>query len=72
LTCCLLTENDWWELWWSGAVLGLATMKLIEFSVRGEAKRGASKTITTDFRRADFGLFRTLRHSPVKRVVEDW
>jgi len=31
-----------------------------EFSVRGEVKRGARKTTTMDFQRADFGLFRTL------------
>jgi len=34
-----------------------------EFLVRGEVKRGASKT-TMDFQRADFGVFRTL----VKKV----
>ena len=26
LTCCLLTKKDWWEMWWSEAVLGLVTM----------------------------------------------
>ena len=40
--------------------LGLSDHEMIEFSVLGEVKRGASKTITMDFQRADFGLFRTL------------
>jgi len=33
---------------------------MIELSVRGEVKGGASKTTNTDFRRADSGLFRML------------
>jgi len=33
---------------------------MIEFSVQGEVKRGASKTTTVDSQRTDFGLFRTL------------
>jgi len=33
---------------------------MTEYSVRGEVKRRASKTTTMDFRRADFGLLRTL------------
>jgi len=33
---------------------------MTEFSVPGEVKRGASKTTTMDFWRADFGLFRLL------------
>jgi len=43
-----------------GGRLGLSNHEMIEFSVLGEIKRGASKTTTMDFRRADFGLFRTL------------
>ena len=35
-------------------------MTLIEFSVHGEVKRGASKTTRMDFRGSDFGLLRTL------------
>jgi len=40
--------------------LVLSDHEMVEVSVRGEAKRGASKTTIMDFRRADFGLFRTL------------
>ena len=43
-----------------GGCLGLSNHKMIQFSVRGEVKRGASKTITMDFWRADFGLLRKL------------
>jgi len=43
-----------------GGGLGLSDHEMVEFSVLGEVKRGASKTTTTDFQRADFGLFRTL------------
>lgn len=41
-------------------ILGLVTMKKIEFSILGEVH----KTTTMDFQRAEFGLFRT----PVERV----
>ena len=34
--------------------------KMIEFSILGEVRRGVSRTATLDFRRADFGLFRSL------------
>jgi len=27
LTCTLRTEKDWWEMWWSEAVLGIVTTK---------------------------------------------
>jgi len=40
--------------------LGLSDHEMTEFSVQGEVKKGASKTTTMDFRRADFGQFRTL------------
>jgi len=40
--------------------LGHSEHEMTEFSVRDEVKRGASKTTTMDFRRAGFGLFRTL------------
>jgi len=48
-----------------GGHLGLNDHEMIEFSVRGEVKRGVSKTTTMASRRADFGLFRTL----VERVL---
>jgi len=50
--------------------LGLSEYEIIEFSVRGEVKRGASKTTTMDFQRADFGLFRMLvERDPWERVL---
>jgi len=51
--------------------LGLSDHEMIKFSVQGEVKRGARKTSTMDFRRADFGLFRMLAERvPWKRVVK--
>jgi len=51
--------------------LGLGNHEMLEFLVRGEVKRGASKTSTMDFRRADFGLFRTLvERVPWERVLK--
>jgi len=51
--------------------LGLSDHEMKEFSVRGEVKRGTSKTITVDFRRADFGLFRMLvKRVPWERVLK--
>jgi len=51
--------------------LGLSDHEMIEFSVRGEVKRGASKTAAMDFQRADFGLFRTLvERVPLERVLK--
>jgi len=44
--------------------LGLSDHEMTQFSVQGEVKRGASKTTTVDFRRADSGLFRM----PAERV----
>ena len=35
-------------------------LTMTEFSILGEVKRGASKTTTMDFRRADVDLFRML------------
>jgi len=26
-TSCLQTEKDWWEMWWSEAVKGIAAIK---------------------------------------------
>ncbi len=43
-----------------GGHLELSDHEMIEFSIIGEVRRGISKTTTMDFRRADFGLFRTL------------
>jgi len=40
--------------------LGLSDHEMIEFLVQGDVKRGASKTTTLEFQRAEFGLFRTL------------
>jgi len=59
--------------------LGLSDHEMIEFSVRGEVKRRASKTTTKDFWRAEFGLFRKLveripweRALKGKGVQEGW
>jgi len=55
----------------AGGRLGLSDHEMTEFSVRGEVKRGASKTATMDFRRADFGLFRMLvERVPWERVLK--
>jgi len=44
---------------------------MVEFSVRGEVKRGASKTTTMGFWRADFGLFRMLiERVPWEKVLK--
>ena len=43
-----------------GGCLGLSNHEMIEFSVLGEVRKGVSKTTTLNFRRADFGLFRSL------------
>ncbi|GAB0205541.1 hypothetical protein GRJ2_003019700 [Grus japonensis] len=43
-----------------GGYLELSDHKMIEFSILGEVRKGVSKTTTMDFRRADFGLLRTL------------
>ncbi|KAK4815580.1 hypothetical protein QYF61_004097 [Mycteria americana] len=43
-----------------GGCLGQSDHEIIEFLIRGEVRRGVSKTATLDFRRADFGLFRRL------------
>jgi len=51
--------------------LGLSDHEMTEFSVRSEVNRGASKTMTMDFQRADFGLFRTLvERVPWERVLK--
>jgi len=50
---------------------GLRNHELIDFSVHGEVKRGASKTTTMDFWRAAFGLFRMLvKRVPWERVLK--
>ena len=52
--------------------IGFSDHEMTEFSVRDEVKRGASKTTTMDFQRADFGLFRRLTETvPCKRVLKD-
>jgi len=62
-----------WRLSWG------SDHEMVEFSVRGEAQRGASKTTTMGFRRADFGLFRMLVEKVLwervlkgKRVQAGW
>ncbi|PKU31484.1 adaptin ear-binding coat-associated protein 1 [Limosa lapponica baueri] len=46
-----------------GGRLGQSDHEMIEFSILGEARRGANRTATLDFRRADFGLFRSMAES---------
>jgi len=54
-----------------GGCLGLSNHEMMEFSVRGEVKRGASKTTAPGFQRADFGLLRTLvERVPWERVLK--
>jgi len=54
-----------------GGHIGFSDHEMTEFSVRDEVKRGASKTTTMDFQRADFGLFRRLIETvPCKRVLK--
>jgi len=54
-----------------GGCLGLSDHELIEFSILGEVTRRVRKTTTMDFRRADFGLFRTLAERvPWERVLK--
>ncbi|KAK4807146.1 hypothetical protein QYF61_018487 [Mycteria americana] len=43
-----------------GGCLGKSDHEMIEFLIRGEVRRGVSRTATLDFQRADFGLFRSL------------
>ncbi|RMC21672.1 hypothetical protein DUI87_02540 [Hirundo rustica rustica] len=43
-----------------GCRLGQSDHEVIEFSIFGEIRRNTNKTLTLDFRRADFGLFRRL------------
>ncbi|XP_053914607.1 hyccin isoform X2 [Cuculus canorus] len=43
-----------------GGRLGLSDHEMIGFSVLGGIKKGVSKTVTLNFQRADFGLFRRL------------
>jgi len=51
--------------------LGLSDHEMTEFLVRGEVKRGARKTTTMDFQRADFVLFRMLvERIPWERVLK--
>jgi len=38
-----------------GGCLGLSDHEMTEFSIIGEIKRGAIKTTTMDFRKANFG-----------------
>ncbi|KAM6364410.1 uncharacterized protein J5M81_015706 [Pluvialis apricaria] len=46
-----------------GGRLGHSDHEMVEFSILGEARRGASRTATLDFRRADFSLFRSMVES---------
>jgi len=50
---------------------GLSNHEMTEFLVHDKVKRRASKTTTMDFRRADFGLFRSLvERVPGERVLK--
>ena len=40
--------------------LRLSDHDMIEFSILGEVRRRVSRTTAMDFRRSDYGLFRTL------------
>jgi len=54
-----------------GGCRGLRDHKMTEFLVCGEVKRGASKTTSMDFQRADFGLSRMLvERVPWERVLK--
>ncbi|KAK4825063.1 hypothetical protein QYF61_023067 [Mycteria americana] len=44
----------------AGGHLGHSDHKMMEFLILGEVRRGVSRTATLGFRRADFGLFRSL------------
>ncbi|KAK4824952.1 hypothetical protein QYF61_021640 [Mycteria americana] len=43
-----------------GGCLGQSDQEMIEILILGEVRRGVSRTAPLDFRRADFGLFRSL------------
>jgi len=43
-----------------GLCLGHSDPEMIEFLILGDVRSGVSRTATLDFRRADFGLFRSL------------
>ncbi|RMC15950.1 hypothetical protein DUI87_08157 [Hirundo rustica rustica] len=43
-----------------GRLTGARVIMMIEFSIFGEIRRSTNKTLTLDFWRADFGLFRRL------------
>ena len=51
----LLTKN--WEV---RSCLGQGDDEMAKFSILNEVRRGASKTATLDFQRANYELFRTL------------
>jgi len=54
-----------------GGRLEFSDHEMIEFSVCGAVKRGASKPTTIDFQRADYGLFRMLvERVPWERVLK--
>ncbi|PKU41684.1 rna-directed dna polymerase from mobile element hypothetical protein [Limosa lapponica baueri] len=46
-----------------GGCLGQSDNEIIEFSILAEARQGARRTATLDFRKADFGLFRSMVES---------
>lgn len=55
-----------------GVLLGQRDHKMIEFSIPGVVREKVRKTSTLDFRRADFGLFRTLiGRIPWETLLED-
>ncbi|KAK4823371.1 hypothetical protein QYF61_001719 [Mycteria americana] len=58
-----------------GGYLKHSDHKMIEFSILGGVKRGASRTAPLDFQRADFGLFRSLVDRvtrKTRRVYDLW
>ncbi|PKU38106.1 rna-directed dna polymerase from mobile element jockey-like [Limosa lapponica baueri] len=52
-----------------GGCLGHSDCERIEFSILREARRRVSRTATMDFRRADFGLFRSLLDKVPREAV---
>jgi len=54
-----------------GGHLELSDHEMKEFSILHKVKSGISKTITTGFQKADFGLFRTLvERVPWEKVLK--
>ena len=55
-----------------GGRLGQSDHEMLDFSILVEPRKGASRTATLDFRRADFNLFRTMvERVPWEEVLEE-